>query len=65
MKKTAACVSQKYIYVLSIAFPLTNTCPHVHRSHEAIVTQAAVFPGNVGTLASVTDVWSLLTLINI
>lgn len=46
-------------------FPLTDTRPHVHGSHEAIVTKTAVFPGNVGTLASVTDVWSLLTLVNI
>ena len=54
-----------YIHILSIVFPLTDTRPHVHRGHEAIVTQTPVFPGNVGALASVTDVWSLLTLINI
>lgn len=46
-------------------FSLTDTCPHVHRSHEAIVTQTAVFPRNVGALSSVTDVWSLFTLVNI
>lgn len=42
-----------------------DTGPHVHRSHEPIVTQTAIFPRNVGTLASIADVWSLLTLINI
>lgn len=46
-------------------FRLTNTRPHVHGGHEAIVTQTAVFPRNVGALASVTDIWSFLTLINI
>lgn len=41
------------------------TGPHIHRSHETIVTETTILPRNVGTLASITDVWSLLTLINI
>lgn len=38
---------------------------HVHRSHEAIITEAAVLPRNVGTLATITDVRIVFTLINI
>lgn len=44
---------------------LTYTGPHVHGGHEAIVAQTAIFPRNVGALASITDVWRLLTLIDI
>ena len=46
-------------------FSLTNTGPHVHGSHEAIITEAAVLSGDVGALASITDVWALLALINV
>lgn len=44
---------------------LTDAGPHVHGGHESIETQTAIFTGDVGALASITDVWSLLTLINI
>lgn len=54
-----------YVVQVRIVFPLTDTCPHVHGRHEAVVAQAAVLPGNVGALASVTDVRRLLTLVNI
>lgn len=38
---------------------------HVHRSHEAIITETAILPRNVGTLAAVTDIGVIFTLINI
>lgn len=44
---------------------LTDAGPHVHGSHKTVIAQAAVFPWNVCTLASVADVWRLLTLINV
>lgn len=44
---------------------LTYAGPHVHGSHEAVVTKTAILSGNVGTLTAITDVWSLFTLINI
>ena len=50
---------------LKSIYHLTNTGPHVHGSHETIITQTAIFAWNIGALASITDVWSLLTLINV
>lgn len=34
-----------------------DTSPHVHRSHEAVVTQTPIFSRNISALASVTNVW--------
>lgn len=44
---------------------LTDTRPHVDGGHEAVVAQAAVLPGDVGALASVADVGSFLTLVDV
>lgn len=43
----------------------TDTGPHIHGGHEPIKTQAAIVSRDVAALASVADVWSLLTLIDI
>ena len=44
---------------------LTDAGPHVHGGHEAVVAEAAVLSWDVGALASVTDVRSVLTLIDV
>lgn len=44
---------------------LTDTRPHVHGRHEAVVTQTAVFSGDVGALTSIADLRCLLTLVDI
>jgi len=43
----------------------TDAGPHVHGGHESVVAEAAIFPGDVGALASVADVRTLLTLVDI
>lgn len=44
---------------------LTDARPHVHGRHEAVVTQTAVFSGDVGALTSIADLRCLLTLVDI
>lgn len=34
-----------------------DTRPHVHRSHEAVITQTPIFSRNISALASITNVW--------
>lgn len=43
----------------------TDARLHVHWSHEAVVAQTAILSRNVGTLATVTDVRIIFTLINV
>lgn len=43
----------------------TDACLHVHWSHEAIVTEAAILPRNVGTLTTITDIRIVFAFINI
>lgn len=38
---------------------------HIFRRHESIEAETLVLSWDVGTLASITDVWTVLTLINV
>lgn len=44
---------------------LTNASLHVQGCHEAIKAEAAIFPRDVCALPAITDVWIILTFINI
>lgn len=44
---------------------LTHAGAHVHGGHKAVETEAAVLSGDVGALTTITDIWSVLTLINV
>lgn len=44
---------------------VTQTGLHIFRRHESIEAETLVLSWDVGTLASVTDVWTVLTLINV
>lgn len=47
------------------SYVLTNTSLHVQGCHEAIEAEAAILPRDVSTLSTITDVWIILTFINI
>lgn len=45
--------------------PFTQARFHIFGRHEAVKAQTLVRSRGVGALASVTDLWALLTLVNI
>lgn len=50
---------------ISINARLTDAGPHVHGGHEPVVTEAAIFSGDVRTLAAVADVGRVFALVDV
>lgn len=50
---------------VEITFIHVNTSLHVQGCHEAIEAEAAILPRDVSTLPTITDVWIILTFVNI
>lgn len=50
---------------VKITFIHINASLHVQGCHEAIKAEAAIFPRDVCALPAITDVWIILTFINI
>lgn len=67
---TCVCINVHiFVYVYINTYPVltvpTNARFHVHWSHEAVITQTAIFSRDVGTLATITDIRIIFTFINI
>lgn len=50
---------------VQVTFIDVDACPHVHRGHETIIAQTAVFSGDVRALAAVADIWCVFTLVDV